>query len=118
MLRAVFAISLVSILGCGTTTCFDVAEQNPKTQLIYGGVRTDLNCILDYDSHVAGDRTMWIHDPLGKYTLKTCSVIDLPLSLAADTVLLPYAIWKTSKSKSLLPPDANEIGKVDEQIEK
>jgi hypothetical protein len=56
---------------------------------------------------VSGDEEWRGRHPLEygpKYVVKTCSVIDLPLSLVADTVTLPYAIWWTLYKKDTMPP--------------
>lgn len=116
VLRVLFAILICSTCGCGTFTCLNMANENPRTETIYGGVRTDANCILNYDAH-AGNAGMWHRDPFGKYTLKLCSIIDLPFSFVADTLMLPYAIWKTSKNKSLPSPEAKDEGKIEKPTE-
>jgi uncharacterized protein YceK len=99
MMRVLVSIFVITVSGCGTFTCLDVAQNDSKCQPIFGGVRTDINCITSGSE--AWERMSW--GKVGECTLRTCSVIDLPLSLAADTLALPYAIWWTMKKKDSIP---------------
>jgi uncharacterized protein YceK len=104
MKRVLFAMLVLSPSGCGTFTCLDVAQDDPKCQPIYGGVRTDINCITSGSE--PWERMAW--GKVGECTLRTSSVIDLPLSLAADTLALSYAIWWTMKQKDSMPAEKHE----------
>ncbi len=65
--------------GCGTI--FDAGTKGPR---IYGGVRTDVETIGGGDPGSHLDAT-----PI----LRIASALDLPFSLAADTLILPYTIF-------------------------
>ncbi len=103
MMRILFPSSMLLLSGCGTAACLSVARDDPKVEVIYGGVRTDINCI------AAGNQS-WSDacrqspnelDYFPKYLVKACSVIDLPLSLVADTVMLPHTIWLTTHKEEV-----------------
>jgi uncharacterized protein YceK len=108
MLRVLFAILICSTCGCGTFTCLNLDSENPRVETIYGGVRTDVNCIVGNRVTPKGKLVDWDFGPAGQCVLKTCSVIDLPLSLAADTLLLPYTIWLTVKKNRVSEQEAHE----------
>ena len=109
MVRILFLVVLVSVTGCGTITCLDVAQNDPKCQPIYGGVRTDINCILTGSEE-------WEKLKVGesKYLVKPFCVIDLPFSLVADTLLLPRAISLTIENKKLREKEQQEGGTIEE----
>ena len=91
MVRVLVPILILSASGCGTVTCLSLAQVNPGVEPIYGGVRTDVNCILGVREEPKSEHGL----TLVEWIAKPCSVVDLPLSLAADTLTLPYAIWWT-----------------------
>lgn len=64
--------------GCGTI--FDAGTQGPR---IYGGIRTDVETIRGGAPGTHLEAT-----PL----LRVASAVDLPFSLAADTLFLPYTL--------------------------
>lgn len=72
--------ALVCLLG-GCGTIFDAGTTGPR---IYGGLRTDVETIRGGapGSHLEAT-------PL----LRVASALDLPFSLAADTLILPYTIF-------------------------
>jgi uncharacterized protein YceK len=98
---------IIATSGCGTITCLSVAQEDPKTQPIFGGVRTDINCIIGAKSDDRKDPYM---ANLVEVVAKPCSVIDLPLSLAADMLTLPYAIVWMIRHRPLPQNEANETG--------
>lgn len=70
--------------GCGTIiTLSDMDKEGTKHGLVYSGIR--------FDCRGAFDPAYMQHIPFGK----PLCVIDMPLSLVADTVVLPYTGVKT-----------------------
>jgi uncharacterized protein YceK len=65
------ALALLAVPGCGTVIMTVINDGEP---VIYGGV--------------VGDGFAMITDPL----MVLPALVDLPLSLTADTVLLPWAL--------------------------
>ncbi len=90
-MRILFAMMvLLAGSGCGTFTTLKLAQENGKVEPIYGGVRTDINCIVGVKPKPCPGE--WA---LVDWIAKPCSIVDLPLSLVADTLTLPYAIFWT-----------------------
>ncbi len=106
-MRLLFPILIIAACGCGTTTCWEVAEKDPKVQPIFGGVRTDINCIIGVKSESSPH---YLGQGLAEGIAKPCCVIDLPLSFAADTLTLPLAILWTLRHRPLPPREGSEAG--------
>jgi len=82
------AVSFCS--GCGTILSLrNVDREGELHGLVYGGVRLDYR--LAFDEDYLG------HVPL----LKPVFALDIPLSLAGDTLALPY----TAAKRTYAPPD-------------
>ena len=86
----------LSLTGCGTVMTLS-QNKNVRPELrryVYGGVRTDY-WVISVSGGVYG----------GQPVFKCLTVLDLPLSAAADTVCLPYtiprAIYTERKIKQL-----------------
>jgi uncharacterized protein YceK len=80
--------------GCGTALCLSGSNRGfgDFHGLVYGGVR--------YDYHLASDDNYLQHAPF----LKPVFAIDLPLSLAADTLTLPVTAVIEHRRSSLIEP--------------
>ncbi len=107
-MRILFPILVLAGSGCGTMTTLRLAQENAKVEPIYGGVRTDINCIFGVKPEGGKKSTGW--DDLTDMVAKPCSIVDLPLSLAADTLLLPYAIVLTLNQRPKPAKDGNDAG--------
>src|SRR5262245_25438502 len=88
---AIVAIVLTLLPGCGTLVDhrFGPCPQ-PRTARIYGGVRQDLDALSS-----------------GSATAAAFSVVDMPFSAIADTILLPGAI-NASMRRSSAAPQVND----------
>jgi uncharacterized protein YceK len=84
-----------------------VAQNDPRVQPIYGGVRTDINCIIGIKSDSGSPA---LSQGLAEGIAKPFSVIDLPLSFAADTLTLPLAILWTLQHRPLPTKEGSEAG--------
>lgn len=105
--RAALLIAIVLLYGCATvatqTSLMDkryIKESSPPRNAethsnIYSGVVTDFNLLKNTALSDTNDGGGGYGQGLvfvGVYVL-----IDLPLSLVADTILLPYTIYKQNK---------------------
>jgi uncharacterized protein YceK len=112
-----FLISLlifVSLTGCGTMISQNVLHENPRDKgqpspkaqnegkipsFVYSGTQMDAHMIkapFDCLSGKEGGEGCWgviAFSPI----LIIGGIIDLPLSFIADTLILPYTIYKDSK---------------------
>lgn len=78
------AISILLTTGCGTAISLSGSDGHVNEQdLIYGGTHFDL--------HGAFDPNYMQHIPFGKWLC----FFDIPLSLACDTIALPYTATVT-----------------------
>ena len=80
--RLVWLVVALWVSGCATVTSIDSAEHG--TPLVYSGTRLDLAAIADDESGLRKFKT-----PPPAYPW-----LDLPFSLAADTVILPLTFAK------------------------
>lgn len=81
--RLASVVVALAAQGCGTIlTVSNWDRQGSKHALVYSGVRFDYSCAFDEErlQHAV--------------FLKPFCVLDLPLSLAGDTVVLPYTAIK------------------------
>lgn len=99
--------------GCGTLNNqsdrnqFELSAVHTSNRA-YGGVRFDSEMVARYYGRVRDDPDF--NPPLeGQAGLWAYVLFDVPLSLAADTMLLPYDLWATATgratTKSGLPTD-------------
>lgn len=72
--------------GCGTVLNFHAGMQNGERCMIYGGVRLDAVVIANMFS---GED---VHG-VGVFWLGLLYLVDLPLSLVADTITLPVTLF-------------------------
>lgn len=80
-MRRLLALALLTLAsGCGTIASFAIDETDRRAEP-FGGVRMDARVI----------------DAMGRDALWLCGlcVLDMPLSLVADVVLLPYTSLRT-----------------------
>ena len=81
MKKVVLLISLAFLSsGCGTV--LSIAEDNQE-YLVYGGLRIDSE--IAFSSEFFSDM----------YLARTLAVVDMPLSLVADALCLPYTISRS-----------------------
>jgi uncharacterized protein YceK len=73
--RALAALALIVLSGCGTIQ--DLLYE----QRVYGGVRRDLEL-----------RSFPRSGPIGNDPTFLLMIIDLPICIVADTLLLPYTL--------------------------
>ena len=88
----------VNMCGCGTAAVFLAADDRTyeaNEGAVYSGVKRDVATVTL--SHEAGaSRLGW----------RVLSALDIPLSALADTICLPYTIYRAATHKS---PDWGEI---------
>ena len=96
---AIYSIICVAIAfnyGCGTTVTLQNSEKFES--LIYSGVREDYKMLGEFggdDGFFPQVGRIILFLPINLFFL-----IDLPLSMIADTVMLPYTIPKSSSEDS------------------
>jgi uncharacterized protein YceK len=73
----------------------NVIYSDSEVPLVYGGLRAGLDCL-----HITG--------PSGTNNMELFCLIDLPFSMVADTVCLPYTLYK---SKAKTKTDAQDKSK-------
>ncbi len=105
-------IVLFSLVGCQTIVtkrdprqlCNGSPLQNEPV-FLYSGARCDLRLI----PWVFTEGTAMFLSPI----VATAAIIDLPLSAAANTVILPWSIYQHVNRKHWTPPpeDTRNIGK-------
>ncbi len=80
IVKIILVCFILSLLG-GCSSIFNSFGDKETGSRVYIGVRKDIKCIVSGGhSHLSGiDKVM--------------AVIDLPFSLVADTILLPYTIF-------------------------
>ena len=105
-MRLLFPILIIALSGCGTTACLDLAQEDPKVEPIFGGIRTDINCIIGVKRVKTEDASkrhiQYLFSNIGdEWIAKPFVVIDLPFSFAADIVTLPYTIVWTIQHRPL-----------------
>jgi len=85
--------------GCGTFG--NVAFE--RTPRVYGGVRNDAEMIGDGFEFMQADSLQPIAEggaPIFGLFLVGVGIVDMPLSLAGDTVTLPYVLIKRPRRKT------------------
>ncbi|MDK9717875.1 MAG: YceK/YidQ family lipoprotein [Trichlorobacter sp.] len=87
------AVVLCLISGCSTFS-ETFADRPHASSLVYIGTQVDLAVV-----GTLGDETAGIFRLFAPFAL-----LDLPLSLAADTLLLPYTITKEVQGPKRIPP--------------
>ncbi len=93
------------ILGCGTAftnlaiTDKDIGPQGCQIPHPYSGFLFDSICFFHYEKDEKG--VCRIYQSKGTYNIEGLCLIDLPLSLVADTLLLPYTIYLQSQKGSI-----------------
>jgi uncharacterized protein YceK len=109
------SLALTSLLGCQTITTkrdpWESCNGDPprnKPAFIYSGLRCDLRLI------------PWLfteEQPFLSPIFGVASMIDLPLSAAADTVVLPWSLYQHFDRKHQTPPpeDPRYTGKRPDQ---
>jgi uncharacterized protein YceK len=91
--------------GCGTIyRVFTEEGRNEKGTPIYGGVRTDAKS-LGVVTDTRGNRAATYAMPL----TVTCVILDMPLSLVADTLALPYTIPEAAHKTRRGPLSFREV---------
>jgi uncharacterized protein YceK len=86
----------VHLTGCGTLLSLTNVDRDGELHgLVYGGVRLDARCAFDpdYCGHILFAKPFF--------------ALDIPVSLAADTVALPYTATKQSYSQ--LIPESTDL---------
>lgn len=78
---------IATLSGCGTLECCSADDM--EAWPIYGGVAHDLKDIQDTVVEAQNDRTP---PPTWPVVITVARVVDLPLSAAADTLLLPVTV--------------------------
>lgn len=92
--RLASVVVALAAQGCGTIlTVSNWDRQGSKHALVYSGVRFDYSCAFDEER---------LQHAL---ILKPFCVLDMPMSFAGDTLVLPYTAIKGKYSDS--PPPAN-----------
>jgi uncharacterized protein YceK len=67
-----------------------------EVPLVYGGVRAGLECL-----HITG--------PSGTNNMELFCLIDLPFSMIADTVCLPYTLYQSKAKKNNDTQDKSRV---------
>jgi uncharacterized protein YceK len=93
--KLVFATAVATLTqGCGTILCYNNSDRFEQFHgLVYGGVRYDYH--LAFDERYLSER--------GSF-LKPVFVIDMPLSLAVDTIALPVTASAEHRRSSRVEP--------------
>lgn len=93
-----FRLSIVTAVLCLTSGCSTFSEtfadRPHASSVVYIGTRVDVAV-----AGAMGDKSAGIFQLFAPFAL-----FDLPLSLAADTLLLPYTITKEMQAPKRIPP--------------
>jgi len=86
LLLLILSFVLVGSLASGCATVLTLADRQylEESHLVYSGIRLDGETFITPFYH-EGHRQHWIWP--------TLAFFDMPLSLVADTVVLPYTFW-------------------------
>ena len=103
-MRTLLAAPLLLIAGASTgcATVYDLATDTGSN--VYGGVRLDSNIIASAATGGGGHCGLQNCDKYAVWSLGLPAVVDLPLSLVGDTLVLPYTL-ATSPKTLPAPPD-------------
>ncbi len=94
-MRALLLSLLLALPGCGTVFTIAASGDGPRRSLVYSGTRGDAWALTSGFRFFEG--------------LRVFAALDLPLSLALDTALLPLTlvqtavVWSAAHSPSPLP---------------
>jgi uncharacterized protein YceK len=84
--------------GCMTAqTVFDPQEEDLPHGFIYSGVRKDFRCAFGNELSVHA-APIW-----------PVLIVDMPLSLAGDTIVLPYTLSKTNRVSRHSQPQSGDV---------
>lgn len=103
-------ILIIAASGCGTMTCLEVSRSDPSAEPIFGGVRTDINCIVGAKTKADDGAYGLFESRITGSEARLYGVIDLPLSLAADILMLPYAVVWMIQHRPLPQKQASDAG--------
>jgi uncharacterized protein YceK len=98
----VAVLAVVALSGCGTV--YDTCRMSPwgQTFRVYGGVRADAESAGECAERAFGDRP---DARLLDLTRAALNVADMPLSAAADTLLLPQTLPRARRLAGETPPE-------------
>lgn len=104
MIRALaFSILLcVSIFSTSCSTVHDLRKGHRFERRVYGGTSMDLEIMSGLGDYYDMGRT-------AGSMLFVYSIVDLPFSFIADTVVLPYTICVDSNNERLKNKDAEQL---------
>ena len=93
---------LFTVATAGCATVYDLATDTASN--VYGGVQLDGHIIASAATGSGGNCGLQNCDKYAVWSLGLPAVVDLPLSLVGDTLVLPYTLAKSPQPLPA-PPD-------------